>query len=241
MADSGPTRILVVDDDPTVAEVVSRYLTRDGFVVEVVGDGRTAIDRALAEPPDLVVLDLMLPGLDGLEVCRRLRALAPVPVIMLTARGDESDRVVGLELGADDYVAKPFSPKELTARVRAVLRRARGPLAPPPAGQPLVYDDGALHVDVSAREARLDGEVVPLTAREFELLAFLMRHPRQAFRREELLQQVWGSKYGDTSTITVHVRRLREKVEADPSKPQRIATVWGVGYRWEGAEGPVAS
>ena len=241
MDSDGASRILVIDDDATVAEVVSRYLTRDGFTVEVVGDGCAGLDRALAEPPDLVVLDLMLPGLDGLEVCRRLRALAPVPVIMLTARGHESDRVVGLELGADDYVAKPFSPKELVARVRAVLRRARGPLAPLPLGQPLVFDDGELHVDVAAREARLDGAVVALTAREFELLAFLMRHPRQAFRREDLLQQVWGSRYGDTSTITVHVRRLREKIEFDPSDPTRIATVWGVGYRWEGTDRSVPS
>ncbi len=226
-------RILVVDDDVDVSEVVERYLRREGFEVETVADGRTAVDRALADPPDLVVLDLMLPGLDGLEVCRRLRALAPIPVIMLTARGDESDRVIGLELGADDYVAKPFSPKELVARVRAVLRRAKGPLASTPSG-PLVLEDGDLVVDVAARQARLGGEVVPLTARELELLVFLMRHPRQAFRREDLLQQVWGTRYGDTSTITVHVRRLREKVEPDPSHPARIATVWGVGYRWEG-------
>jgi DNA-binding response OmpR family regulator len=229
-----PVRILVVDDDVNVSEVVERYLRREGFEVETVADGRLAVDRALAEPPDLVVLDLMLPGLDGLEVCRRLRALAPVPVIMLTARGDESDRVIGLELGADDYVAKPFSPKELVARIRAVLRRARGPLAPPPSTGPLVFDDGDLRVDVAARQARLGGEIVPLTAREFELLVFLMRHPRQAFRREDLLQHVWGTRYGDTSTITVHVRRLREKVEPDPANPTRIATVWGVGYRWEG-------
>jgi len=228
------TRILVVDDDVTISEVVARYLSREGYAVETVHDGRTALDRALADPPDLVVLDLMLPGMDGLEVCRRLRALAPVPVIMLTARGDESDRVIGLELGADDYVAKPFSPKELVARVRAVLRRARGPLAPPPPGGPRVLEDGDLRVDVAARQATRGGEVVPLTAREFELLVFLMRHPRQAFRREDLLQQVWGTSYGDTSTITVHVRRLREKVEPDPSAPSRIATVWGVGYRWEG-------
>lgn len=233
MADE-PVRILVVDDDPNVSEVVGRYLQREGFEVETVADGRLAVDRALAAPPDLVVLDLMLPGIDGLEVCRRLRALAPVPVIMLTARGDESDRVIGLELGADDYVSKPFSPKELVARVRAVLRRAKGPLAAPPSTGPLVLDDGDLHVDVAAREARLHGEVVPLTAREFELLTFLMRHPRQAFRREDLLQHVWGTRFGDTSTITVHVRRLREKVEPDPSTPTRIATVWGVGYRWEG-------
>lgn len=239
MPDSAP-RILVVDDDTNVSEVVSRYLVREGFSVEVVGDGRTALDRALADPPDLVVLDLMLPGIDGLEVCRRLRALAPVPVIMLTARGDESDRVIGLELGADDYIAKPFSPKELVARVRAVLRRASGPLAATAPGGPLVFEDGDLRVDVAAREATINGAVVPLTAREFELLVFLMRHPRQAFRREDLLQQVWGTRFGDTSTITVHVRRLREKVEPDPSKPTRIATVWGVGYRWEGVVPAVA-
>jgi DNA-binding response OmpR family regulator len=230
----GPARILVVDDDANVAEVVARYLEREGFEVETVGDGRDAVDRALSDPPDLVVLDLMLPGIDGLEVCRRLRALAPVPVIMLTARGDEADRVIGLELGADDYIAKPFSPKELVARVRAVLRRATGPLAAAHAGGPAVFVDGDLHVDVAARQARLGDEEVALTAREFELLVFLMRHPRQAFRREDLLQQVWGTRYGDTSTITVHVRRLREKVEPDPSHPVRIATVWGVGYRWEG-------
>jgi DNA-binding response OmpR family regulator len=232
--DDRPARVLVVDDDPTVAEVVARYLERDGFVVETSRDGRDALQRALADLPDLVVLDLMLPGLDGLQVCRRLRALAPVPVIMLTARGEESDRVIGLELGADDYVAKPFSPKELAARVRAVLRRARGPLAPPPSGQPLVLVDGDLRVDVAAHEVRRGGDVVPLTAREFELRVFLMRHPRTAFRREDLLQQVWGTKYGDTSTITVHVRRLREKIEVDAAAPLRIATVWGVGYRWEG-------
>jgi DNA-binding response OmpR family regulator len=229
----GPVRILVVDDDANVSEVVERYLRREGFEVETVADGRLAVDRALADPPDLVVLDLMLPGLDGLEVCRRLRALAPVPVIMLTARGDESDRVIGLELGADDYVSKPFSPKELVARVRAVLRRARGPLAPPPAAGPVVFEDGDLRVDVAARQARLGDDVVPLTAREFELLVFLMRHPRQAFRREDLLQHVWGTRYGDTSTITVHVRRLREKVEPYTAIPCRIATVLGVGYRWE--------
>lgn len=229
----------MVDDDENVAEVVARYLGREGFEVETVGDGRVAVDRALADPPDLVVLDLMLPGMDGLEVCRRLRALAPVPVIMLTARGDEADRVIGLELGADDYVAKPFSPKELVARVRAVLRRATGPLAPPPGG-PLVLEDADLRVDVAARQAWRNGELIGLTAREFELLVFLMRHPRQAFRREDLLQHVWGTRYGDTSTITVHVRRLREKIEPDPSSPTCIATVWGVGYRWEGRSAPVA-
>ncbi len=229
-----PTRVLVVDDDPAIAEVVTKYLEREGYAVETVGDGQRALDAALGDPPDIVVLDLTLPRVDGLEVCRRLRALAPVPVIMLTARGDESDRVIGLELGADDYMSKPFSPRELVSRVRAVLRRANGPLTPPPDGSPAVLVDGGLNVDVLAREATLDGERVSLTARELELLAFLMRHPRQAFRREELLAEVWGTRYGDTSTITVHIRRIREKIEADPSSPMRIATVWGVGYRWEG-------
>jgi DNA-binding response OmpR family regulator len=157
-----------------------------------------------------------------------------VPIVVLTARGQESDRIIGLELGADDYVAKPFSTKELVARVRAVLRRAKGPLAPSGPEAPRVHVDGDLEVDVAARQARLGGEVVALTAREFELLAFLMRHPGQAFRRDEILEGVWGYRFGDTSTVTVHVRRLREKIEADPASPVRIATVWGVGYRWEG-------
>jgi DNA-binding response OmpR family regulator len=234
-----PARILVVDDDPTVSEVVARYLQHDGYVVETVGDGRVALDRALAEPPDLVVLDLMLPGLDGLEVCRRLRALAPVPIVILTARGQETDRIIGLDLGADDYVAKPFSTKELVARVRAVLRRARGPLAAD-AEPARVLVDGDLEIDIAARQARRGGAVVSLTAREFELLGFLARHPHQAFRRDEILDHVWGYRYGDTSTVTVHVRRLREKIEPDPSRPERIATVWGVGYRWEGTSRPVA-
>jgi DNA-binding response OmpR family regulator len=230
----GAPRVLVVDDDPNVADVVTRYLVREGFDVAAVGDGHTAVDQALRSPPDLVVLDLMLPGIDGLEVCRRIRALAPVPVIMLTARGDEADRVVGLELGADDYLAKPFSPRELVARIKAVLRRARGPLSGAVNGGPHVLSDAGLVVDVPARQARIDGTVVALTARELELLVFLMRHPGRVFRREELLQQVWGYSYGDTSTVTVHVRRLREKVEPDPADPRRIVTVWGVGYRWQG-------
>jgi DNA-binding response OmpR family regulator len=231
----GRQRVFVVDDDPNVADVVSRYLEHEGFEVEWLSDGKQALDRALESPPDLVVLDLMLPGMSGLEVCRRLRATSPVPVIMLTARDDESDRVVGLELGADDYVAKPFSVKELTARVKAVLRRASGPLAGAVPGVPATLCDGDLEVDVTGRQASRQGEPVTLTAREFELLVFLMRHPGHAFQREEILRQVWGYSYGDTSTVTVHVRRLREKIEADPAQPVRIATVWGVGYRWEGA------
>jgi len=223
-------RVLVVDDDPTVADVVVRYLERDGFAVEAVGDGAIALERALAEVPALVVLDLMLPGLDGFEVCRRLRAVAPVPVIMLTARGEEEDCVLGLELGADDYLAKPFSPRELTARVKAVLRRAAEPFASS-SKEPMSFD--YLVVDPAAREVTVDGAPVTLTAREFDLLAFLDRSPRHAFRRDELLEHVWGFTYGDTATVTVHIRRLREKIEDDPSAPRHLVTVWGVGYRFD--------
>lgn len=229
---AAPPRILVVEDDPTVSEVVTRYLEREGFTVEVAFDGAAGLERALADPPELVVLDVMIPSLDGFEVCRRLRATAPVPVIMLTARGEEADRIVGLELGADDYVSKPFSPRELTARIKAVLRRATGMVAAG-ASEPSVLHAGALAVDTVSHEARREGELIPLTAREFDLLVHLMRHPRRAFRREELLEQVWGFAYGDTSTVTVHVRRLREKVEADPAEPRHVCTVWGVGYRFE--------
>ena len=224
-------RVLIVEDDPNVAEVVGRYLEREGYEVETVADGAEGLRRALASPPDLVVLDLMLPSLNGLEVCRRLREAVAVPVIMLTARGEEADRITGLELGADDYVAKPFSPRELTARVKAVLRRAAAPLAV--VGQDAVLRVGGLTVDLVAHEARLDDDLVALTAKEFDLLVHFMRNPRRAFRREQLLEEVWGFSYGDTSTVTVHVRRLREKIEADPSAPRYVTTVWGVGYRFE--------
>ncbi|TDE55616.1 response regulator transcription factor [Nonomuraea mesophila] len=225
------SRILVVDDDPTVSEVVARYLERDGHEVECVGDGVEALRRALAHPPDLMVLDLMLPKIDGLQVCRKLRERWPVPVIMLTALGEEIDRVVGLETGADDYVTKPFSPRELALRVQSVLRRARG--AASITGGTGVLRDAGLVVDVGAHQVRLEGEEVMLTAREFDLLAHLMRNPRQAFSRSALLNQVWGWSFGDSSTVTVHVRRLREKIEPDPTRPRRIVTVWGVGYRYE--------
>jgi DNA-binding response OmpR family regulator len=224
------SRVLVVEDDPTVAEVVVRYLEREGFTTEVVHDGHAALASAQAEPPALVILDLMLPGIDGLEVCRRLRGFAPVPVVILTARGDEEDRVMGLDLGADDYVSKPFSPRELIARVKAVLRRADAPVRSE--DTPLI-EFGSTTIDPGAREVRIDGALVALTAREFDLLAHLARHPRRAFRREELFEQVWGYTYGDTATVTVHIRRLREKIEADPSQPKRIKTVWGVGYRFD--------
>ena len=226
-----PAHVLVVEDDRTIADVVTRYLAREGFDVESVGDGQDAIASADAHPPDLVVLDIMLPGVDGLEVCRRLRSRAPIPIVMLTARGSEEDRVLGLELGADDYVSKPFSPRELTARVKAVLRRAGSALGGLDRVATVEYD--GLRLDLGAREARVHGELVVLTAREFELLAFLATRPRQVFRRDELLEHVWGYTYGDTSTVTVHIRRLREKIEDDPSAPRRIATVWGVGYRFD--------
>jgi DNA-binding response OmpR family regulator len=225
------SRVMVVDDDATVAEVVTRYLQREGFDVEAVGDGRTALDRAIASPPDLMLLDLMLPGMDGMEVFRNLRAVAPVPVIMLTARGDEDARVIGLELGADDYVAKPFSPRELTARVKSVLRRATGGLAG--LDLPEVLTSGDLMVNVPAREVHIGDRLLALTVREFELLVFFMLHPDRVFRRQALLQRVWGYSFGDTSTVTVHVRRLREKIEPDPAAPTRIRTVWGVGYKWQ--------
>jgi len=228
-----PARILVVEDDPTVSEVVVKYLEREGFAVETVGDGNAALESAGAETPDLVVLDIMLPGIDGLEVCRRIRAQAPVPIIMLTALGEESDRVMGLELGADDYVAKPFSPRELTARVKAVLRRAQAPLSSEALQAPAPLRSDGLEVDVASREVRVGGALATLTAREFDLLVFLMMRPRRVFNRAELLEHVWGFSFGDTSTVTVHVRRLRDKIESDPTAPRWIVTVWGVGYRFD--------
>ncbi|MEU9520008.1 response regulator transcription factor [Streptomyces sp. NPDC048224] len=225
----GPARVLVVDDDPTVAEVVAGYLDRAGYRVDRAGDGPAALARAAAHRPDLVVLDLMLPGMDGLEVCRRLRGQGPVPVVMLTARGDEDDRILGLEVGADDYVTKPFSPRELVLRVESVLRRAR----PAPARAQRPPSAAGLTVDPDARRATKDGTELALTLREFDLLTFFLRHPGRAFAREELMREVWGWDFGDLSTVTVHVRRLRGKVEDDPARPRLIQTVWGVGYRFE--------
>jgi two-component system, OmpR family, response regulator ResD len=226
-------RVLVVDDDPTVSEVVAGYLDRAGFTVDVAADGPAGVAAAAARPPDLVVLDLMLPGMDGLEVCRRIRAHGPLPVIMLTARGDEEDRVLGLEVGADDYVTKPFSPRELVLRVESVLRRV-GTLAATrtePAAPQL--RSGPLALDPTARRATRRGSELALTTREFDLLEFFLRHPGRATSREELMRQVWGWEFGDLSTVTVHVRRLREKVEDDPARPRLINTVWGVGYRFD--------
>ncbi|MEU5700698.1 response regulator transcription factor [Streptomyces aurantiacus] len=224
---AGGARVLVVDDDPTVAEVVSGYLDRAGYRVDRAGDGPDALAHAAAHWPDLVVLDLMLPGMDGLEVCRRLRERGPVPVIMLTARGDEDDRIMGLEVGADDYVTKPFSPRELVLRVESVLRRTR------PAATARPLSAAGLTVDPAARRATKHGAELALTLREFDLLSFLLRHPGRAFGREDLMHEVWGWDFGDLSTVTVHVRRLRGKVEDDPARPRLIQTVWGVGYRFD--------
>ncbi|MFE2276834.1 response regulator transcription factor [Streptomyces sp. NPDC059454] len=226
-------RVLVVDDDPTVAEIVTGYLDRAGYVVDRAGDGPDALARAAAHWPDLVVLDLMLPGMDGLEVCRRMRGQGPVPVIMLTARGDEDDRILGLEVGADDYVTKPFSPRELVLRVESVLRRTR----PAPAAASGLLRAAGLTVDPAARRATKHGAELALTIREFDLLAFFLRHPGKAFAREELMREVWGWDFGDLSTVTVHVRRLRGKVEDDPARPRIVQTVWGVGYRFDPAAG----
>jgi len=231
---SGPSRkaekILVVDDEATIREVIRRYLERDGFEVMEAADGDAALDVVEEVEPDLVVLDLMLPGLDGLSLTRRLREYSAVPVIMLTAKGAVEDRIEGLELGADDYVVKPFDPKELASRVRAVLRRSKDD-APLP-GQ--LLELGGINLDPNARTVTVRHEPVSMTAKEFDLLWFFMRHPRQVFSRAQVLDHVWGYDfYGDPSTVTVHIRRLREKIERDPSRPDLLQTVWGVGYKFE--------
>jgi two-component system response regulator ResD len=227
--DDMPT-ILIVDDEPIVREVVADYLRKDGFRVESAGDGHEALNRFAAARPDLVLLDLMLPGIDGIEVCRRIRATSNVPIIMVTAKSEETDTIIGLGVGADDYVAKPFSPRELVARVKAVLRRA---VAPPPAdGDPLRF--GALTIRPDRRQVEIAGTSVELTAREFDLLEFLARHPSQVFTRDELLDKVWDWSYAsDGGTVTVHIRRLRQKIEPDPERPRYVKTVWGVGYKFE--------
>ncbi len=219
--------VLVVDDEPIVREVVVRYLEREGYATLETGDGDDARALVEREAPDLVVLDVMLPGTDGLELCRWIRSRSELPVIMLTARGEEADRIVGLELGADDYVTKPFSPRELAARVRTVLRRTRSGDA---AVQRLEF--GEVELDAQTREVWRAGVEVRLTAKEFDLLWFLASHPRRVFGRDQLMSRVWGYEAAlDTGTVTVHVRRLREKIEDDPSKPRHLQTVWGVGYR----------
>jgi DNA-binding response OmpR family regulator len=223
--------ILVVEDELSIGEVVSLYLRRAGYQVSWVQNGQEAIDFLEAQTPDLVVLDLMLPQVDGFEITRWLRNRGDTPIIMLTARREETDRIAGLEMGADDYVVKPFSPQELVSRVRAVLRRVQ-PSSGASGERPLQFGD--LTIDPQTRLVKVCGEEKNLTAKEFELLWEMARHPRQVFSRDQLLDRVWGmSEYIDASTVTVHVRRLREKIEADPSNPHYIQTVWGVGYKFE--------
>ncbi len=224
-------KVLVVDDEPTVREVVAGYLRRDGHSVAEAGDGLRALELLAADPPDLVVLDMMLPGVNGLDILRHIRSTGDIPVIMLTARAEEADRVCGLELGADDYVVKPFSPRELAARVNGVLRRTS---TRQPAPEAALEFDG-LCIDPRSREVVLGAELVELTPKEFDVLAFLAASPRQVFSRAQLLESVWQSspEWQDPATVTVHVRRIRNKIEVDPEKPRWITTVWGVGYRFE--------
>lgn len=223
--------VLVVDDEPMVREVVSAYLSRDGFAVTMADDGSSALDRIVEDEPDLVILDIMLPGADGLSILSSMREQSETPVILLSARGDETDRVLGLELGADDYVVKPFSPRELATRARAVLKRAAA--RPEPANGRLEFDD--LVIDLARREVTVGGADVELPPREFDLLHFLASSPRQVFSRGQILDHVWDSSpdWQDPSTVTVHIRRLRQKIEHDPQSPTRLLTVWGVGYRFE--------
>jgi DNA-binding response OmpR family regulator len=220
--------VLVVDDEPIVRDVVVRYLRRDGYETREAATGDEARQLLEAESPELVVLDVMLPGTDGLELCRWIRSRSELPVIMLTARGEETDRIVGLELGADDYVTKPFSPRELAVRVRNVLRRSR---ATPVDAERVAF--GPFEVDSAAREVRRNTKTLKLTVKEFDLLWFLVCHPRRVFSRDQLMDRVWGYTTAlDTGTVTVHIRRLREKIEEDPSRPRFLETVWGVGYRF---------
>jgi two-component system response regulator VicR len=229
-------RVLVVDDEAMVTEVLGRYLEREGFEVHLASDGEEAVRLAHEQHPDLVVLDLMLPKLDGLEVCRTLRRDSRVPIIILTAKGEEMDRIVGLELGADDYVVKPFSPREVLARVKAVLRRGAGVSQGADSRDDLRFD--SLRINPRTRVVEARGTKVSLTAKEFDLLYFLASSPGQVFTRDQLMNHVWDFAYaGDTSTVTVHIRRLREKIEADPERPAFLKTVWGVGYKFEAVHG----
>lgn len=223
--------IYVVEDEPSIGEVVGMYLRRAGFQVICFKDGKSALTGLERQFPDLIILDLMLPGLDGLEITRWIRDRSNLPIIMLTARREEVDRIAGLEMGADDYVIKPFSPQELVSRVRAVLRRTR-PISTEAIEAPLVFNN--LHIDPATRLVTIDDNEISLTVKEFEMLWYMARHPRQVFTRDQLLESVWGlSDYIDPGTVTVHVRRLRQKIEADPANPDHIQTVWGVGYKFE--------
>jgi DNA-binding response OmpR family regulator len=227
--------ILIVDDDATIRDVLERYLRREGFAVLTTADGQTALQTVSTEQPDLIVLDLMLPQLDGWELCRRLHAETTIPILMLTARGEEYERILGLGLGADDYVTKPFSPGEVVARIKAIFRRIDMARAVAPVREEIIRS-GSIVIDPRARHVTVSGKLVSLTPKEFDLLHFLASHPRHVFSQQQLLDQVWGYRYtGETSTVTVHVRHLREKIEADPAHPHFIETVWGVGYRFNDA------
>lgn len=233
VAGASQRRVLVVDDEASVREVLAQYLALEGYAVYQAMDGAEALAIARAVPPDLVILDVMLPGIDGLEVCRRLRATSAVPILMLTALGDDLHKLDGFHAGTDDYVTKPFSPQEIVLRVRAIVRRLEA------MSVPAMVLDGTLHVgdltiSMQLRQVERAGVPIELTAKEFDLLHFLCSHPRQVFTRQQLLDAVWDMSYfGDASTVTVHIRRLREKVEHDPARPQHIKTVWGVGYKFE--------
>lgn len=225
------TQIVIVEDEPSISEVVSLYLNRAGFEVSTFSDGLSAFENLSIKLPDLVILDVMLPGMDGFAIIRSIRDRSDVPVILLTSRREESDRIAGLELGADDYVVKPFSPQELVSRVRAVLRRTQTKLEVPTQG---IIQAGSLNINPQTREVFADGNEIMLTAKEFDLLYYLATHPRQVFSRDQLLESVWGMHdFIDPSTVTVHIRRLREKIEKDPTSPIHLVTTWGVGYKFE--------
>ncbi len=225
------TDIVIVEDEPDISEVVSLYLKRAGYHVTRYSDGQEALQVLMRQLPDLVILDVMLPGMDGFTLTRNLRDRFDVPIILLTSRREEADRIAGLELGADDYVVKPFSPQEVVSRVRAVLRRTR---PAPQAIEERSLDFGELSINPQTRLVTLNAQEIALTAKEFDLLYHLAQHPRQVFTRDQLLESIWGmSDYIDPGTVTVHIRRLREKIERDPATPTRLVTVWGVGYKFE--------
>jgi DNA-binding response OmpR family regulator len=224
--------ILVVEDEPSLAEVVSLYLKRAGFQVQVASDGRQAMSILEKQIPDFVIMDIMLPEVDGLSLTRWLRDRSDVPIIMVTARREEVDRIAGLEMGADDYVVKPFSPQELVSRVRAVLRRVGRDQPGAESERALSFD--SIQIDPRTRVVMVKESQIELTAKEFDMMYLLARHPKQVFTRDQLLERVWGgAEYIDPGTVTVHVRRLREKIESDPSKPKHLITIWGVGYKFE--------
>jgi DNA-binding response OmpR family regulator len=225
--------VLVVDDEVSIVKVLRDFLEAEGFGVLAAQDGAEALAVLAREPVDCLLLDIMMPGADGFDVCRQIRATTDVPILFLTAREGDSDKLRGFRLGADDYIVKSATPDEVVARIKAVLRRARPPAVAPPARDEGVLDFGRLVLDTRAHEVRVDGQVVPMPAREFALLRLLAEHPRQVFSRDHLLEQIWDA-YGDRTTVAVHIRRLREKIEEDPAHPRYLVTVWGVGYRFEG-------